>query len=544
MPVGMTKEPTMTTADGKAQESLEETLRKPMSRLDLAGTLLDISGTNADTLDQLVSVAGWGRACDVLIDAFQEQDLPMMASVHGARCLRPTWQGRRNPSDRRKVAIYYLSLGTGGGERITMDIALSWRDMGYDVLLLCDENRLNGVHDLGPNITIRGLPDCRDTDPEVRIKRAHALHDALCEHEAEILVYSHWLGASMGRDMLATQLAGTKFYLFNHGTSRCTSGYKVPSYLRLPGLLRYADGIVCLSEEDRAFFSSFNDCVMVVPNRVDQAFFEQPAPTLNGNRMVWVGRISWDKSPVEMLDALVAVRQQVPDATLSFIGPFRSYSSEQMHEEVERRGLSDAVDFLGDIRHEDLPMLLPQYDLAVFTSHLEGYLVSLAEAKAIGLPVVMYDMDYLTLLDGHRGVRVAPLGEVQALADRCVEVLRDKGQARRLGKEGRSHAEELHMFDMGAVWEELFSGNGRAQSKIGNDATVASALWEASCEEARMRRDIDRLTEERNALEERCHKAEQDLEAVTGSKSFRWGRMLTFPLRKARDMAHRLRPVR
>lgn len=522
-------------ADNQEQtaKSLERRLRRPAGQLGRAGILLDISGTNADALDDLVSLTGWEHAFDVLVDAFGNDDLPMMESVRGARCLSPD-SHRGDGNSPRKVAIYYLTLGTGGGERITIDVAMSWRDMGYDVLLLCDESRMSGVTDLGPGITIVGLPDCQSEDRKVWHERGRALHDALREHEAEALVYSYWLGSSMGRDMLATQMAGTRFFLFNHGTSRCTSGYGEPGYLRIPALLRHADGIVCLSEEDRTFFNAFNGNVTVVPNKISASFLSQPEPALTGNRIVWVGRVSWDKSPLDALDMLVSVQSQVPDATLSMVGPFRSFSEEQMRDEARRRNIEDAVIFVGDVSHEDLPGLLRQFDLAVFTSHLEGYLVALAEVQALGLPVAMYDMDYLPLLDGYRGMRVAPIGDTQGLADRCVEILLDKELARSLGEEGSRHVREIQSFDMERAWEGLFEGDGRARSKLEGHAAVGSTLWEASREEHRLRDVVSNL-------ESRCRQTEHDLRMVTASKSFLLGRALTFPLRKARDVIASIR---
>ena len=514
-------------------DGVDETILRMAARLGLhdgSGLLLDVAGTNAEDLDQLVGQLGSSNALEALSDACWDKDALLISSVQGARCLACRHDGAS------RVAIFYHTLGTGGAERITLDTVRMWRAMGHEVLLLCDEGWSAGIV-VDEGVTLIELPDCLSPDHDVQVSRAKALYEALASFGADVLVYCQWLSPTLAWDLLATKLAGASFVVFTHGTTRVLTGYGNPPDLRFPSIYRHADGVVCLSEEDACFWRTFNGSVWRVINKCDQAFFEAQEPQLKGHRIGWVGRVSSDKAPLEALDVLRAVRDEVADATLTIAGPFGDCTSSQFQAHAEGLGVWEAVEVMGDVPHEQLPDLLASFDVVLFTSHMEGYPVSLAEAKAAGVPCAMYDLSHLTLLEGGRGVLVAPIGDADALAKQVVEILTDKALAVRMGAEAREHALELQSFDLDGFWGGvLASKSGAATGHLDNGAGVACALYEAGRAELALR-DVAASMQAR--LEEASHasaEVAEALHAIEGSVSFRVGRMLTLPLRTLRDL--------
>ncbi len=513
-------------------DGVDETILRMAARLGLhdgSGLLLDVAGTNAEDLDQLVGQLGSSKALEALSDACWDKDALLISSVQGARCLACRHDGAS------RVAIFYHTLGTGGAERITLDTVRMWRAMGYEVLLLCDEGWSAGIV-VDEGVTLIELPDCLSPDHDVQVSRAKALYEALASFGADVLVYCQWLSPTLAWDLLATKLAGASFVVFTHGTTRVLTGYKNPAYLRLPSVYRHADGVVCLSEEDARFWGAVNPNVHRVVNKVDDAFLEMPKPPLSGHRICWVGRVSYDKAPLEMLEVLSLVRKDVPDATLLVAGPFGDCSQQHYQARSEELGVLDGVELLGDVAHHDLPELLASCDVVVFTSHMEGYPVAVAEAMAMGVPCALYNLSHLTLLEGARGALTAPIGDVGCLASQGTRLLTDKNLARQLGVDARAHVFELQSFDLEAFWDDLFESvaeHDGAPHKLG--AEVACTLYEIGrAQQADSSRCVEletRLSETQSSLRE----TERALQDVWNSLSLKVGRLVTLPMRALRD---------
>lgn len=497
---------------------------------DGSGLLMDLEGTNVSAFDGLVGELGPAEAFAQLAGACWYDDAQLVASVAGAASLAHEHAGVRH------VGIYYRALGTGGAERITLDTARLWRGMGLEVTLLCDEGHAESLDLAGEGIAVAELPNCLSPDPATQRRRPAALYEALSSRGIEALVYCQWLSPTLGWDLLAAHAAGASFIVFTHGTTRVLTGYQNPPDLRFPAMYRHADGVVCLSSEDQRFWSSFNGAVHRTVNKCDESFFAQPTAPLRGHRMAWVGRVSQDKAPLEMLDVLAHVRREVPDATLALMGPFGDCPLEQYRARAQELGVWDAIEVLGDVAHDELPGQLATADLVVFTSHMEGYPVALAEAKAAGLPCAMYDLAHLTLLEGGRGVLTAPIGDTSALGHQAARLLADKDFAQAMGADARAHARDLQDFDLAAFWRTvLATPSGAAIGPLQNGAGVACALFEAGQAQLAVRRACDdlrsQLDQERRAREE----LEGVLADVTGSVSFKAGRAITAPLRGLRD---------
>ncbi len=99
--------------------------------------------------------------------------------------------------------------------------------------------------------------------------------------------------------------------------------------------------------------------------------------------------------------------------------------------EVERRGLADRLRYLGFV--EGARGWLPQADVFVLTSKIEGLGTSVLDAMAAGVPVVATSAGGIPEMieDGRTGLLAAP-GDAPALAAAIERILGDSSLARRL----------------------------------------------------------------------------------------------------------------
>jgi glycosyltransferase involved in cell wall biosynthesis len=164
---------------------------------------------------------------------------------------------------------------------------------------------------------------------------------------------------------------------------------------------------------------------------------------LDGKRiLVFTGRLVPHKGVDVILQALALLPK---DVALVVIGSGSRLSS--LVSLSRRLGVDDRVRFCPAVSDEDLPRFLALGDVFVFPSQsrLEGFGLVVAEAMAVGLPVVVADMPGVreVIEQGREGLYVEPL-IANDLADKVRILLDDPAMARRMGRAGRERAESRY----------------------------------------------------------------------------------------------------
>ena len=101
------------------------------------------------------------------------------------------------------------------------------------------------------------------------------------------------------------------------------------------------------------------------------------------------------------------------------------------------------VEFCGPVPHDEVPIVLREFDIFVALSRAESFGVAVLEASAAGLPVIVSDAGGLpeVVLAGETGL-VVPAGEVDEAARALRQLVTDPEMRRRLGRAGRVRVEE------------------------------------------------------------------------------------------------------
>jgi glycosyltransferase involved in cell wall biosynthesis len=188
------------------------------------------------------------------------------------------------------------------------------------------------------------------------------------------------------------------------------------------------------------------DCTAMFPWGVDLAHFRpaeagSPAKASKAPFTIFCNRTWEPRYGVDVLaHAFVKVAQVRPDAGLLLLGGGSQAS-------VIRRILMaghalERVQFGGQVPQSDLPRWYHMADLYVSPSHVDGSSVSLMEALASGLPVLVSDIaanrEWVT--DGVNGWLFLD-GDADALAAKIVSVLGRRGQSA-IRKAARRTAED------------------------------------------------------------------------------------------------------
>ena len=161
---------------------------------------------------------------------------------------------------------------------------------------------------------------------------------------------------------------------------------------------------------------------------------------LEGKRvLVFTGRLV----PHKGVDVIVqALRELPPDVVLLVIG-----AGPRLPDLVglaDRSGVADRVRFCPAVSDDDLPRYLALGQVFVFPSQnrLEGFGLTVAEAMAVGLPVVIADVPGVreVIEDGKEGLLAEPL-IASDLARKVKYLLDNPSLARSMGAAGRRRAE-------------------------------------------------------------------------------------------------------
>ena len=211
----------------------------------------------------------------------------------------------------------------------------------------------------------------------------------------------------------------------------------------------------------------------VVPNGVDlDRFSATPRPT--PGRVIMVGRLADPKQPDLAVRAVHAVRRRRPEAHLLLVGDGpRQGEVEQL---VAELGAEDTVELLG--RRDDVAELLAGSACLLLASRYEGCPLSVLEAMAAGLPVIVTRMGGIDeVVDhGRTGLVVDP--DAGAIADALDTLMCDPELGVRMGAEARHTARRrFSRYRMAietiALWDATArSGSPRGRA-VGSRGTIA-----------------------------------------------------------------------
>jgi glycosyltransferase involved in cell wall biosynthesis len=328
-------------------------------------------------------------------------------------------------------------MSGGGAERLHLGLAPLWAERGIDLRLLLDR-RAGALLDLvPPQIRVDSLGAERQLDAIPRLVRY--LRDdppdvliANMEHMAVIAIVARCIAR-----------APTRIIITQHNSLAQQFNRRSWQWRVLPPLFRWAlaraDGIVAVSAgvaDEMAEITGVSRTRMtVIHNGVVGPEFLAAArlPTANplasnGEEplVLGMGRLVAQKDFATLIRAFAELAADSPGRLVILgEGPLRS-DLEQLATEL---GVADQVALPGFAA--DAPAWLARADLFVLSSAFEGFGNVIAEALAVGTPVVSTDCPHgpSEILEGGRHGRLVPPGDAPAMAAAMRATLAAPGDA-------------------------------------------------------------------------------------------------------------------
>jgi poly(glycerol-phosphate) alpha-glucosyltransferase len=281
--------------------------------------------------------------------------------------------------------------------------------------------------------------------------------DELTDGEPSALIFDDKVAARLLRTYSAPHVVKLEVVHSNHVASGgdAMRGRLDPNREVLFTHQQQWDGLVFLTESAKAdyearFAATGNH--FVVPNPAT------PPETSEGGsrdplRGAMVAQLRPAKNVPAAVRAIAKARTRVPGIHLDVYG--QGEASGQVEKEIARLGVSDAVTLHGFVPGAAENLSTASFSL--LTSRYEGMGLVLLESMARGCPPIAFDLRYGprdVITDGVDGF-VVPQGDVDAMAERIVQLCSDPGLVERLGAAGRERTLSFSDDAVTDQWEEV-----------------------------------------------------------------------------------------
>jgi glycogen(starch) synthase len=170
--------------------------------------------------------------------------------------------------------------------------------------------------------------------------------------------------------------------------------------------------------------------ISIIRNGIDVTAwtFRARQPRSGPARLLYVGRLEYEKGIQDAIAALPRIRRSHPGTTLAIAG--EGTQADWLRELTRRHRVSRSVSFLGKLDHQELLGWLHGADAIVLPSRYEPFGIVALEAAAAGIPLIASTAGGLgeAVVDGVTGLSFRP-ADVAGLTAAVRELLDDPDAA-------------------------------------------------------------------------------------------------------------------
>jgi len=358
--------------------------------------------------------------------------------------------GEKKRKKIRTIATSYHKCYNGGVERVQSQLINLWVDMGYQVILITDEapNILDySYSDLVKRIVMPAYNSCSE--------RLAALYKIVTDENVDIFINHDWGSSYVLWECMLMKFLHVSYVLYTHGHFAWNYVYG-RNVCYTPRIYKMCDLILSLSETNARYYQLCGCKSFLVQNPVPNDLLQiRTNYDSDTKHILFIGRLSKEKRPMDAIRIFKLVHEQISDAILDVVGEDEGDYIRQMNDYIKDNNLSDAVIFHGLKSQEEVELLYKKASVLLFTSEMEGYPMVLLESKAYGIPCIMYDLSYLSLVKDRKGVIIAPIGDIQTMADSVKRLMLDRNLRIRYSNEAKESFRDFCEYNLESVWDQI-----------------------------------------------------------------------------------------
>ncbi len=354
----------------------------------------------------------------------------------------------------KTVAIYYHRINVGGVQRVISLIMPALVDMGYKVVLITDTEPSEHDYPISCQYEREFLDGT--VIKQDYLTRAAQLSSIVQKHQIDLVLYHAWVSPLLLWDMMVLQHQGIPMIVQTHSVfSYALISGNAKLFMETPQILSMANGITTLSKVDYTFWRKFLSNAKHMPNPVYPALLKAHRSQGTEKIVLWAGRFSSEKNLDGALNVMKTAIEMDPEIIFWVAGNNPEGTGIQKYQEkANTMGMGENVVFLGF--QEDMSAFYSQSAVLLMTSRYEGYPMTLIEAKAHGVPAVIYEMPYLDLTGEDQGtISVPQRGAADAARELCA-LLNDRQRWQTYSDLSYQAFQELTRFDYFRELTQMF----------------------------------------------------------------------------------------
>lgn len=209
-------------------------------------------------------------------------------------------------------------------------------------------------------------------------------------------------GACQAAKKLGVPLVGTHHTFYDHYVKHIKMDFrwmKKLSWKFIVGYYNHCDLVVSPTRSlaDTLKEHGLKSPVEIIPNPIDAELFKpvsskkskdeaKKALGVRGKSLVYMGRVSYEKSIDQAIRAFVLAAEELPDIQLVIIGD--GPETKKLKILVKHLGIKDKVIFTGFLKVRELVEALQANELFITASKSENMPISILESMACGLPII------------------------------------------------------------------------------------------------------------------------------------------------------------
>ncbi|MBR0163504.1 MAG: glycosyltransferase family 4 protein [Lachnospiraceae bacterium] len=349
------------------------------------------------------------------------------------------------------IATSYYRSYNGGIERSNATLMSMFSKMGYKVIFFTEEEPTKDDYNSPVEVERIIVPGLSNI-----CERLKLLQTACEEHGVDLFINHYWSSTETLWELLLFRMLQIPYIYYTHGLF--TYGlFSTESNMSRFDLYRISDLVLTLAEVNVMFYRSLGCNTYLVQNPIPDELLttkvKHEAPT---NRILMIGRISGEKRPMDALKIFNNVHSIAKDVYLDIVGDGDDELVSEMHKYVKMNNLTDRVIFHGFKNGDSIEEYYKKATCVLLTSETEGYGYVILESKAYGVPLVMYDLPYLSLTMDDLGVLKATLGDINRMSELVISLMNNSDVRRIKAKEAAQSFEKIKKLSAEKEWSRIF----------------------------------------------------------------------------------------
>ena len=355
-----------------------------------------------------------------------------------------------------KILIYINNIGKGSMSCQAAELANALSE-GEDTVYLLTDLCKQSEYVLNQKVNrFESVCEAEDSKFHVILKN---LKKRIADISPDVILA---FGCAAGKRAVKVSGGKHKIYLADYKTPGTAYAGK-KEFRDTLKLYEQADGIVVQTQEAREFWSEkLQDKIHIILSFMREKYYGDTGriPSFEERKPViaYTGQFKEGSGHLALVKAFERILEDYPDYTLAFYGN-RSEDNTifQVQELVRAHKLTNQVKFLGDSTQEELL----QSKVFVMPAITPGISVSVMEAMALGLPVVVSDHEMgsvrMVIDDGYNGLTFQA-GNEEELYIAIKKYLDHPMEAERIANEAVKVKETFSRERILAKWCELWEG--------------------------------------------------------------------------------------